>query len=90
MPLKMPSIFRSFCLSLNVISVISYKIYNLDHIDGLVRHCNVSIANALEMLQSCNRPSILADRTDILIYRLRNGVFLTTPITSTSYDVSEY
>ena len=31
----------------------------LHEIDGLVQDCNISIANALEILQSCTKPSIL-------------------------------
>ena len=27
------------------------------HIDGLVQDCSISIANALELLQSCAKPS---------------------------------
>ena len=30
------------------------------HIDGLVQDCSISIANALEILQSCTKPSIYA------------------------------
>ena len=33
-----------------------YKRY--DHVNGLVQGCSISIANALEMLQSCTEPSI--------------------------------
>ena len=29
-----------------------------DHIDGLVQDCSNSIANTLEWLQSCTKPSI--------------------------------
>ena len=29
----------------------------IDIIDGLVQDCNISIANALEILQSCTKPS---------------------------------
>ena len=32
----------------------------LAHIDGLVQDCSNSIANALELLQSCTKPSIYA------------------------------
>ena len=32
------------------------------HIDGLVQDCSNSIANALELLQSCTKPSIHASR----------------------------
>ena len=28
------------------------------HFDGLVQDCSISIANALEILQSCTKPSI--------------------------------
>ena len=28
-----------------------------DHIDGFVQDCSISIANALEILQSCTKPS---------------------------------
>ena len=34
-------------------------ILNLLYIDGLVQDCSNSIANALELLQSCTKPSIL-------------------------------
>ena len=34
-----------------------YKIFEM-HIDGLVQDCSISIANALEILQSCIKPSI--------------------------------
>ena len=30
-----------------------------DYSDGLVQDCSISIANALEILQSCTKPSIL-------------------------------
>ena len=30
------------------------------HFDGLVQDCSNSIANALELLQSCTKPSIYA------------------------------
>ena len=30
----------------------------MDYIDGLVQDCSNSIANALELLQSCTKPSI--------------------------------
>ena len=33
------------------------KLWNTD-IDGLVQDCSNSTANALELLQSCNKPSI--------------------------------
>ena len=33
-----------------------WKIY----FDGLVQECSISIANALEILQSCPKPSILS------------------------------
>ena len=38
---------------------ISYHILNHHHlIDGLVQDCSISIANALEILQSCIKPSL--------------------------------
>ena len=30
-----------------------------EHVDGLVQDCSNSIANALELLQSCTKPSML-------------------------------
>ena len=30
----------------------------IGHIDGLLQDCSNSIANALELLQSCTKPSI--------------------------------
>ena len=38
-------------------SLFSTARYRLSYIDGLVQDCNISIANALEMLQSCTKPS---------------------------------
>ena len=35
---------------------INFKL--IPHIDGLVQDCSNSIANALELLQSCTKPSI--------------------------------
>ena len=37
---------------------ITWDILYTPHIDGLVQDCNNSIANALELLQSCTKPSI--------------------------------
>ena len=34
------------------------KIFNIFHIGGLVQDCSNSIANALELLQSCTKPSL--------------------------------
>ena len=31
--------------------------YYIDEVDGLVQDCSNSIANALELLQSCTKPS---------------------------------
>ena len=38
------------------VDAIVYLVY----IDGLAQDCSISIANALEMLQSCTKPSIYA------------------------------
>ena len=35
----------------------------MDHIDGSVQDCSISIANALEILQSCTEPSIFSCRS---------------------------
>ena len=37
---------------------INYTIYSEGYIDGLVQDCNNSIPDALELLQSCTKPSI--------------------------------
>ena len=43
------------------ISLAYYKIaHTLTHFVGLLQDCSNSIANALELLQSCNKPSIYA------------------------------
>ena len=34
------------------------KMWQMKHIDGLEQGCSISIANALEILQSCTKPSI--------------------------------
>ena len=41
-----------------------------DDIDGLTQNCSNSIANALELLQSCTKPSILYSLVS-LIHELR-------------------
>ena len=42
------------------------------HIDGLAQDCSNSIANALELLQSCAKPSIclalIYDRSELYLY----------------------
>ena len=37
---------------------IGAETYELDNVDGLVQDCSNSIANALELLQSCTKPSV--------------------------------
>ena len=61
---------RKMCVGLNESPPVGSAIYhrrsvkneNLeqspDDIDGLVQVCSISIANALEILQSCTKPSI--------------------------------
>ena len=39
-----------------VVAPIKYYFVCVDHIIGLVHDCNISIANALEILQSCAKP----------------------------------
>ena len=39
----------------------SYCNETLSNIDGLVQDCSNSIANALELLQSCTKPSMYND-----------------------------
>ena len=34
------------------------RMHSKMYIDGLVQDCSISIANALEILQSCTKPSI--------------------------------
>ena len=41
----------------HVCIIISYST-NDQKLDGLVKDCSISIANALEILQSCTKPSI--------------------------------
>ena len=45
---------------------------NKHHIDGLAQDCNNSIANSLELLQSCTKPLILASwyNYDTMIYHV--------------------
>ena len=59
--------------------VLSYTIYNKSclvgpscsymyhHLDGSVQDCSISIANALEILQSCTKPSISSTVTPALL-----------------------
>ena len=37
--------------------------YNRDYVDGLVQNCSISIANALEILQSCTKPWFVEFKT---------------------------
>ena len=39
-----------------LIDLFWYKVAS-DHIDGFVQYCSNSIANAMELLQSCTKPS---------------------------------
>ena len=43
---------------LSSIIILVLKLYWRKHIDGLVQHGNKSIANTLELLLSCTKPSI--------------------------------
>ena len=36
--------------------------YKRERFDNLVQDCSVSIANALEILQSCTKPSVMGDQ----------------------------
>ena len=38
--------------------LLARKQWGTFHVDGLVQDCSISIANALEMLQSCPKPSM--------------------------------
>ena len=42
--------------SFRVVAPIKFYFVCVDHIIGLVHDCNISIANALEILQSCAKP----------------------------------
>ena len=42
--------------------------YNQPYNDGLVQDCSNSIANALELLQSCTKPSIWYHTSDLVQY----------------------
>ena len=48
------------------------------HIDGLMQDCNNSIANALELLQSCTKPSIYPAYDLLPDVRRSAGTMLTT------------
>ena len=50
--------------------IVSTSIIAKHHIDGWVQDCSDSIANTLELLQSCTKPSI--SRPIFLLCRLRN------------------
>ena len=43
---SLPTFFRNFTF------------FNIEYIDGLVQNCSLSIANALDILHSCTKPSI--------------------------------
>ena len=46
-----------FCLPVG--GLIVTKVASYQYIDGLAQDCSISIANTLEILQSCTKPSIL-------------------------------
>ena len=48
------------------------KVYHV-YIDGLVQDCSNTSANALELLQSCTKPSIYHDIVDGLKQERRNS-----------------
>ena len=48
--------------------MLRFKDYIIINFDGLVQDCSISIANALEILQSCTKPSIYGFMQFIYIY----------------------
>ena len=63
------------------ISVFSF--FNTDYIDGLLHDCSISIANALEIIQSGTKPSIYDLGENFAQIHLLTGSF-TCPWTSGS------
>ena len=51
---------------------------NLNDIDGLVQDCSNSIANALELLQSCTKPSIWVNDQDQTTAKTAHGLWSIT------------
>ena len=47
---------RSHYEYVNVVNIQQFEMYS--YIDGLVQDCSISIANGLEILQSCTKPWI--------------------------------
>ena len=52
---------------------------SMSHIEGLVQDCSISIANAMEILQSCTKPSIYLMHG---IFCLRINVYITVSLTA--------
>ena len=60
------------------------KINDNHNIDGLVQDCSNSIANALEFLQSCTKPSIYSDMS-VRLEHLQPNIFF-PPEKQSDYD----
>ena len=65
------AIFKSLRVQLITIGVDDMPIFEvtmviIDYIDGLVQDCSNSIANALELLQSCTKPSITGPQCSLV------------------------
>ena len=56
------SLITNWTLEKDQNTTILLQEYEFGNADGLVQDCNISIANALEILQSCTKPSILCAR----------------------------
>ena len=60
-----------------LICIIAKTFNNADgHFNGLVQDCSNSIANALELLQSCTKPSIWFNMSDAMAAKSSQETFL--------------
>ena len=63
-----------------------YKTKNIQHIDGLVQDCGNSSALAMELLQSCTKPSLCTPFCiDIILYIINHNNFVYGSISFTPF-----
>ena len=48
----------------------AYELFDSCYVDGLTQHCSNSIANALELLQSCAKPLMYEAKCDYTVWKI--------------------
>ena len=76
--LKWP--FLSMCLTYKI-----WHFFDTDYINGWVQDCSISIANTLEIMQSCTKPSMYDLEENVQIHLLGWQFYLPGPSASGTY-----